>query len=105
NPSTGRVRTFGTDAGSYPFYDPVVASSPAAPDTLVAADRGLHPVEVRAYDVSTGTPEITGDHWDMDGNELGELTVTPDGSGGLVPDGDATPGRHALSLPLRAPPG
>ena len=105
NPTTGNVRTFGTDAGTYPFYDPIVASGPAAPDVLIAADRGLHPVQIRAYDVSTGRPVVVGDHWDLDGNELGELIVTPDGAGVLVADGYATSGLMRLSLPSLEPDG
>jgi hypothetical protein len=105
NPTTGKVRTFGTDSGMYPFYDPVVASAPSAPDVLVAADRGLHPVQIRAYDVTTGAPEVVGDHWDLDANELGELLVTPDGAGVLVADGYATSGLMRLSLPSLDPAG
>jgi hypothetical protein len=105
NPATGKVTTYRNDAGPYPFYDPVVASSPAAPNMLVAADRGLHPVEVRAYDVSTGTPTLVGDHWDLDAGELGELLVTPDGSGVLVADGYNTTGVQRLSLPSLDPAG
>jgi hypothetical protein len=63
----------------------------------------LHPVEIRAYDVSTGTPATVGDHWDMDANELGELLVTPDGTGVLVADGFDTPGVQRLSLPSLNP--
>lgn len=94
NSAAGRIGSLDVSAADphvtpdplgYRFYDaPVLASSPAAPGVLVAADHDTSPPTVTVYDVSSGTavtkvsvhdpgtsPSGTGDITDM--------AITPDG--------------------------
>jgi YVTN family beta-propeller protein len=69
------------DGGSYAA--PVLASSPAAPGTLVAGDGTTGPSGMKVYDVSSGTPVITATRTDG-GSFIQDMTITPDGKDVLV---------------------
>src|SRR6266511_2244672 len=72
---TGTIRTF----QNVPNYEPVVAGSPASSRLLLAADAGLEPMTLYAYDISSGTPVVVGVDDAIQNGYLGHVVMTPDG--------------------------
>jgi YVTN family beta-propeller protein len=64
----------------HPFVCPLLATSPADPNLLIASDIGSSPPTVRVYDASTNAPtfDVMGGTGGSDDFE--DLAVTPDGS-------------------------
>jgi hypothetical protein len=59
---------------------PILASSPGAPNTVVAGAPGQSPVELAVFDVSSGSATRTAYAWDPgSSSNLTDLAVTPDG--------------------------
>ena len=59
---------------------PILASSPGAPDTVVAGTSGQSPNELAVFDVSSGSATRTAYAWDPgSSSDLSDLAVTPDG--------------------------
>jgi hypothetical protein len=58
DPTTGAVTEFPNDAAVNSIYDPDLATSPGAPNTLFVSEDGLSPGTVYRIDVSSGTPSL-----------------------------------------------
>lgn len=60
------------------YGKPILASSPAAPDLLVAGESAAMPGEMRVYDVTSGqTQEVA--HNPHPGGTIEDMAITPDG--------------------------
>jgi YVTN family beta-propeller protein len=63
------------------IYGALFATSPALPNTLVIGEAGLSPASVMVYDVSGAEPVQTANQSNIGtGGNLGDLTLSPDGS-------------------------
>ncbi|WP_329133703.1 Ig-like domain repeat protein [Streptomyces sp. NBC_01476] len=77
--------TVSLDGGGW-YAAPTLASSPAAPDTLVAGDNYTEPSRVTVYDVSGGSPVLTATNADG-GTFVQDMAITPDGKDVIVASG------------------
>jgi hypothetical protein len=87
DPTTGFVTVF---SGSYfPFYAPLLDSSPGAPGILIASDRGLSPAELYEYVVKpNGSVSFVQSLWSPCGSSnLGDLDIMPNGADVLTASG------------------
>ncbi|MEU6405941.1 hypothetical protein [Streptomyces sp. NPDC046985] len=67
---------------------PLLATSPAAPGTLVAGDENTSPGRLSVYDVSGGTPVLRTTVRDPGGSsDFSDLAITPDGTTLLTASG------------------
>jgi hypothetical protein len=64
----------------YPFVCPLLATSPADPNVLVASDIGSSPPNIWVYDASTNTPTVSVTTWAGGSDDFEDMAVTPDGS-------------------------
>ncbi|MCD7441233.1 hypothetical protein K4B79_23790 [Streptomyces lincolnensis] len=74
-------------SGRYWYYAPALASSPAAPNTLVAGEEGVSPATLAVYDTATGTLEKRAERGFTSSpsiSYLNDFAVTADGQNIVV---------------------
>ncbi|WP_052434978.1 hypothetical protein [Streptacidiphilus melanogenes] len=61
------------------YAAPLLVSSPAAPNALLAADTGSEPPNLERYDVASGSPVKGAKVWLQNSAFVGAMQITPDG--------------------------